>query len=663
VISRSTDNGDTWSSPKPLLRGTYHTGDTPVLIHDGRIYKTYDENLHPPGWSPGFRPLMISADVNADLTDAASWTRTNNVDKGSVLEGNPILGPDGKIWDVLRYNDSRTKAWVTKLDPADPSKLVDAGEIDFPYGTQFSKFYLLWDAQSQRYLMVGNAETSSTGEITQRNHLDLYESRDLSSWRHVRTLVEDDSPGSWHDSVRLRAFSQPTAQIDGTDLLVVSRTAYDGAENYHNTNRLSFHRYPDFRRYLSPDDELAHYSFDDPEHRAADVSKASDTDADLTPGTEIVPGKVGDAIEISAASSYVDLGNRVHPLLDGHPSVTVSAWIKPNALPDGKLATIFGSRVTGSAAGIDLLLNGSSVQMGGRSIGSDAYQARTFPLGDAGTWHHLTAVWDFAGDDMRLFVDGQPQEGHGAVSFGSNTYEVGDPGQRDRIGVSPSDDLPFAGAIDEVRIFGAAADQTMARSLADLDGAPALAGLWVNGRPVAGLNPSVHHYDVVVPRGYLALIVGHASPGARMELPFRISWLSDRESKPLTFTARRGKLTQTYTMTVRRASGDTSLAGVETANGAARSFGIGTTSYHVPVVEQPGKALDLTLKRVTALRTWDGATAGASQPDSIGRSSDGAYRFTGDLDDVQLRGRALSAEEVVAGAGRKSLTPGPAGHP
>lgn len=41
---------------------------------------------------------MISADVNADLTDTASWTRTNNVDKGSVLEGNPILGPDGKIW-------------------------------------------------------------------------------------------------------------------------------------------------------------------------------------------------------------------------------------------------------------------------------------------------------------------------------------------------------------------------------------------------------------------------------------------------------------------------------------------------------------------------------------------------------------------------------------
>ncbi len=29
VISRSTDKGDTWSSPKTLLSGTYHTGDTP----------------------------------------------------------------------------------------------------------------------------------------------------------------------------------------------------------------------------------------------------------------------------------------------------------------------------------------------------------------------------------------------------------------------------------------------------------------------------------------------------------------------------------------------------------------------------------------------------------------------------------------------------------
>jgi len=348
---------------------------------------------------------MISADVNADLTDTASWTRTNNVDKGSVLEGNPILGPDGKIWDVLRYNDSRTKAWVTKLDPADPSKLVDSGEIDFPYGTQFSKFYLLWDAQSHRYLMVGNAETGSTGAITQRNNLDLYESNDLSSWRHVRTLVEDDSPGSWDDSVRLRAFSQPTAQIDGNDLLVVSRTAYDGAENYHNTNRAEFSPPPGLSALPQSGRRAGALQLRRPRASRCRRVDVSDTDVDLTPGTEIVPGKVGDAI-----------------------------------------------------------------------------------------------------------------------------------------GISPSGDLPFDGAIDEVRIFGVAADQAMARSLAGLDGAPALAGLWVNGRPVAGLNPSVHHYDVVVPRGHLALVVAHASPGARVELPFRVSWLSDVESKPLTFTVRRGKL-------------------------------------------------------------------------------------------------------------------------
>lgn len=60
---------------------------------------------------------------------------------------------------MLRYNDSRTKAWVTKLDPADPSKLVDSGEIDFPYGTQFSKFYLLLAAtldEDDRVTLAGD---------------------------------------------------------------------------------------------------------------------------------------------------------------------------------------------------------------------------------------------------------------------------------------------------------------------------------------------------------------------------------------------------------------------------------------------------------------------------------------------------------------------------
>lgn len=131
VIARSTDNGETWSEPVALLTGRYHTGDTPVLIHEGRVWKTFEENVGS-GWAGGFRPLMVSADVNADLLDPASWTRTNNVERPWVLEGNPVVGPDGLIWNVLRWNESRSQGWVTKVDPANPSIMVDSGPITSP---------------------------------------------------------------------------------------------------------------------------------------------------------------------------------------------------------------------------------------------------------------------------------------------------------------------------------------------------------------------------------------------------------------------------------------------------------------------------------------------------------------------------------------------------
>lgn len=652
VIRRSTDNGQTWSEPVPLLRGAYHTGDTPVLVHDGRIYKTYEENLRPPGWAPNFRPLMISADIGDDLTDPVSWTRTNNVDKGSVLEGNPIVGPDGMIWNLLRYNDSRKEAWLTKLDPANPDELVDVGPVDFPRGVAFSKFFILWDEPSQRYLLVGNAETSNTGAITQRNHLDLYESSDLTDWRHVRTLIEDDSTESWAESVRLTSFSQPTAQIDGDDLLVVSRTAYDGARNYHDANRLSFHRYDDFRRHLDADDELAHYSFDSTQRPGADVSKASDHDADLTETAELVAGKVGQGVRITGSGSFVDLGNRIHPLLDGRRAATVSAWIKPDSLPEGALAAIFGSRIDNGGAGIDLLMNGSTVQLGGRSVSSDPYQMRNFDYPDDDEWHHLTAVWDFTGDDLRLFIDGEPQTGAGTVDFSSETYEVGNPGQPDRIGVTPNGSSAFPGVIDEVRIFGTAADTKRAERLAGTQRMPQLDMLEVNGDPVDGFNPDVHHhYDVVVRNGTSARLVADGARGSGVRQPRRTLPITDQPSEGEQFVVRHRKETATYTVTVRRQSADTSLAGVDVATGGWRSFAPGVEDYTVEVEESDEVALDLTIEDAKAIRAADGAKAEVvSQPDPNDEHPRGVVKVKAENGATELHDIAFEVQRQLVSA-------------
>lgn len=627
VISRSTDNGATWSEPVSLLQGAYHTGDTPMLVREGRIYKTFEENLKPPGWAPNFRPLMISADVDADLTNPESWTRTNNVDKGSVLEGNPIVGPDGMIWNILRNNGERDEAWVTKLDPSDPATLVSAGPISFPYGVSYSKFFLLWDQPSQRYLLVGNPETSSTGALTQRNRLDLYESKNLTSWKHVRTLVEDDDITNWSKSVRQSAFSQPTAQIDGDDLVVVSRTAYEGAASYHDANRMTFHRYSDFRQYLDADGELAHYSFDASRRPAADVSKAADTDANLTETTKLVPGRVGHAIEITGTDNYVDLGNRIHPLLDGRRAVTVSAWIKADSLPSGEGGAIFGSRINGGGAGVDLLFNGANIQVGGRSVSGDAYQVKKFPFSNLNTWVHLTAMWDFKGDDMLLYIDGEPQAGTGDVDFASDTYEIGSPSQPDRIGGLPNGTIAFDGSIDEVRIFSSAIDGRGVKRLVGRGNQPALDTLTVNGAEIEGFNPNVEHYDIVLPEAQGAVVAADPAPGSKITNPRRTVELTDVASTPIEFEVRQARQSKTYTLTVRNESSDTALAGVRAASGDRASYAPSDTDYKISVEEKASEPLDLTLTEVIPLRIWAGATAEVvEQPDPTDRNPVGVVR-------------------------------------
>ena len=39
-------------------------------------------------------------------------------------------------------------------------------------------------------------------------------------------------------------------RFDGDDIILLRRTAYRGAHNYHDANRLTFHRFENWRRFL-----------------------------------------------------------------------------------------------------------------------------------------------------------------------------------------------------------------------------------------------------------------------------------------------------------------------------------------------------------------------------------------------------------------------------
>jgi hypothetical protein len=276
VIRRSDDGGFTWTHPRDektglLFRGgyfhdnpNYHCAPVPILVHEGRLYRGF-EDCRDARWGNGFQALVVSAPVDADLLDAANWTMSNKVsfdpawvpeDWGKLanpgwLEGNVVADRDGQLWDILRFHSDplADKAAMVKLS-ADGTTLAFApadGFIDFPGG--MTKFTIRWDESTGQYLALCNNNTDAS-RPSQRNILSLCASADLRNWRVVKTLVEDTSGLNWPDSLRLTGYQYVDWQFDGDDLIYFVRTAWRGARNFHDANRMIYHVLPDYRQHL-----------------------------------------------------------------------------------------------------------------------------------------------------------------------------------------------------------------------------------------------------------------------------------------------------------------------------------------------------------------------------------------------------------------------------
>ncbi|HOJ60192.1 MAG TPA: sialidase family protein, partial [bacterium] len=88
VIRRSLDGGVTWTTPRDEQSGLlfpkgpeagYHCAPMPVVEHQGRLYRAFENNATH-SWPDGFRAFVISADADADLLLASSWTMSNQLE-------------------------------------------------------------------------------------------------------------------------------------------------------------------------------------------------------------------------------------------------------------------------------------------------------------------------------------------------------------------------------------------------------------------------------------------------------------------------------------------------------------------------------------------------------------------------------------------------------
>ena len=294
IIRRSDNGGFTWTVPKDENSGIlfsdtpYHTAPMPMVIHDGRIWRSMEDEKGQPynHWGPRFRAFMMSAPLDFDLLKSSSWTSSErlNYDPDWLdgrfrgwLEGNAVVDPEGNIVNILRteYRPEGGKAALITYSDDGKEAIFDPDKdfIDFPGGSK--KFLIRYDEESLHYWALSNAilpkhaghaskdakdyvrinsaprhnpggRNAFSNPERLRNAIVLMISSDLRDWNIVDVVL-------YHPDVSKHGFQYPHFVFDGDDLIFLSRTAYDdgsgGAADQHNANFITFHRITNFRKF------------------------------------------------------------------------------------------------------------------------------------------------------------------------------------------------------------------------------------------------------------------------------------------------------------------------------------------------------------------------------------------------------------------------------
>lgn len=266
VIRKSTDGGQTWSNPYNaenglLVEGEYHTAPTPVLVHNGRIYKAFEYATHKVRkWGRRYSAMVLSAPANADLLDAKSWRCSNVIYSDPAwlegefrgwLEGNIVYDHKNKqLLNILRVGTIKGigEEHCARVEVSSNGKQIsfdaEKGFMPFPGGAK--KFTIRYDERTGKYwTLVNNTDPEKLviKNDKTRNTLSLYSSTDLMEWKKERTIVD-------HPDVYYHGVQYVDWLFEGNDIVAVIRTAWEDEEgqahNQHDSNYILFRRVENF---------------------------------------------------------------------------------------------------------------------------------------------------------------------------------------------------------------------------------------------------------------------------------------------------------------------------------------------------------------------------------------------------------------------------------
>ncbi len=237
LIGCSEDEGCTWSAPVVLGRGSnyedvcgFHKAPVPVIDTGDKLAIAVEYG----SWTENFYQIVYSIDKNADLMKAENWHTTGcaicdqeadmlRSEESRSIEGNLVEMPDGTIKNILRCCDNR--ATVLKIDDFDAVPVFEK-TIEFPFA--HTKFHI--QKYEGLYYACGNLSPA-------RNVLSLAVSEDCEHWKIYKDVLNYANM-----SPQEVGFQYPSFFIENGYAYILSRTAFNGAHNFHDSNAITFHK-------------------------------------------------------------------------------------------------------------------------------------------------------------------------------------------------------------------------------------------------------------------------------------------------------------------------------------------------------------------------------------------------------------------------------------
>lgn len=283
VISRSDDNGWSWSEPAILradAKRPWHQSSTTPVYRNGRVYFIC-EQMNPAGnYWPNVLQYLVSAPEDRDLCDPENWTfseafngdllcsmnrdLTNLVPEAhaGILEAHllPMTPNCGHLYTpgensfliCCRFNShglqqgAILKGWENPDGSLEigtfPSLVKELPLFVVPYPGASVKFHPLYDEVSNLYFLAANPSRSAfggEGTRSNRRKLMLWCSHDAFSWQPLGTIA--------YGPCEKGARNYPQMAFYGDDLLIAVRSGDENAKNAHDNNLITLHRVKDFR--------------------------------------------------------------------------------------------------------------------------------------------------------------------------------------------------------------------------------------------------------------------------------------------------------------------------------------------------------------------------------------------------------------------------------